>query len=314
MTTNNQSTLSTDPFDTFLARHTSGRRVIIITDPTLDALYGTRLPYEKIIVPQGEAHKTIATAEFVWRRLREMEADRSVFLVGFGGGIITDLTGFVASTYMRGVDFGFVATTLLAQVDAAIGGKNGVNLDGYKNMVGTFTLPKFVVADPTTLDTLPEREVRAAMGEVIKYGLIEDPEILELTDRGEVIGRCMAIKQRIVDADFREGGARKLLNFGHTYGHAVEKAVPGRYLHGEAVAIGMVEAAKMSVRLGFLTDQDLATIIAKIKGAGLPTECSETTFDELTSLIRSDKKRRGGTLDMILLRGIGRPFIHAVEL
>lgn len=301
-------------FDHLLAQHTTGRRVVVITDPTLERLYGHRLPYEKIIVPSGEEHKTIATAETVWRRLRELEADRTVFLVGFGGGIITDLTGFVASTYMRGVAFGFVATTLLAQVDAAIGGKNGVNLDGYKNMVGCFTLPQFVIADPATLDTLPQRELRAAMGEVIKYGVIEDPEILELTDRGEVIGRCMAIKQRIVEADFREGGQRKLLNFGHTYGHAVEKATSGRYLHGEAVAIGMAEAAKMSVRLGFLTEADLRTILAKIEAARLPTQCTEVSFEELTALIGSDKKRKGHTLDMILLRGIGRPFIHGVEL
>lgn len=301
-------------FEHLLAQQTAGRRVVVVTDPTLEGLYGGRLGYEKIIVPSGEAHKTIATAEMVWRRLREMEADRSVFLVGFGGGIVTDLTGFVASTYMRGVDFGFVATTLLAQVDAAIGGKNGVNLDGYKNMVGTFTLPKFVIADPTTLDTLPERELRAAMGEVIKYGLIDDPEILDLADRTEIIRRCMLIKQRIVELDFREGGERKLLNFGHTYGHAVEKAVPGRYLHGEAVGIGMVEAAKMSVRLGFLTEEDLKIVVKRIEDAGLPTFCNEVDFDVLSGLIGSDKKRRGGSLDMVLLKGIGQAFVHPVSL
>ena len=301
-------------FDEKLAERTAGRRVVAITEPALERLYGDRLPAERIVVPGGEEHKTLATAEAVWRRLREMEADRSVFLVGFGGGIVTDLTGFVASTYMRGVEFGFVATTLLAQVDAAIGGKNGVNLDGYKNMVGTFTLPQFVIADPAVLDTLPERELRAGMGEVIKYGLIEDPEILVLTDRAQVIGRCMEIKQRIVEADFREGGVRKLLNFGHTYGHAVEKAVPGRYLHGEAVAIGMVEAAKMSVRRGMLSEGDLAYITEKIEAAGLPTVCEGASFEELTALIRSDKKRKGNTVEMILLEGIGRPVICPIEL
>lgn len=300
---------------TLLAEQTATRRTIVITDHNVAKLYANLLEsYDVITFHAGEENKTLQTVEMIHRELLSKGADRSTMIVGFGGGLVSDVAGFVGSTYMRGVDFGFVATTLLAQVDAAIGGKNGVNLDGYKNIVGTFTLPKFVIADPEFLKTLPDRELQSGMGEVIKYGLLEDPEILELSDMSEIIRRSMFIKERIVQADFREGGLRKLLNLGHTYGHAIEKATMGKYSHGQAVAIGMAIAAKMSVDLGFMAQGEYGKILNYIEKAGLPIECPEVSFDKLTQIIRTDKKRKGNTLDMILLKGIGKPFIHTIEL
>ncbi|MEG0163534.1 MAG: 3-dehydroquinate synthase family protein, partial [Mucinivorans sp.] len=190
----------------------------------------------------------------------------------------------------------------------------GVNLDGYKNIVGCFTLPSFVIADPAFLETLPKNEFQSGMGEVIKYGLMADPEMLEMTDMQEIIRRSMAIKERIVEQDFRETGSRKLLNLGHTYAHAIEKATAGHYHHGQAVAIGLAIAAKMSVDMGFLAPAEYTKIIGYIKRAGLPTECNEVPFEQLTKLVASDKKCRNGKLDMILLKAIGQPFIHTIDL
>ncbi|MEG0163377.1 MAG: 3-dehydroquinate synthase [Mucinivorans sp.] len=298
-----------------LKEQTGDRHVVVITDSNIYGIYSSLIDsYEHIVIAPGEENKTLRTVEIIHRQLLALHADRSTMIVGVGGGIVTDVTGFVASTYMRGVDFGFVATTLLAQVDAAIGGKNGVNLDGYKNIVGTFTLPQFVIADPEFLKTLPADQMQAAMGEVIKYGLMADPEMLEISDITELVRRSMAIKQRIVESDFREGGERKLLNLGHTYAHAIEKATAGLYNHGQAVAIGLTIAAKMSVDLGFLTQPEYEKIVGYITRAGLPTSCPQVPIERLTELVASDKKCRNGKLDMILLRAIGQPFIHTITL
>lgn len=300
---------------TLLTEQCVGRRVVLIADQNIKKLYPALIePYAHVEFDATEQNKTIEAAQNLCRELLALGADRSTLIVGVGGGITTDVAGFVASTYMRGIDFGFVATTLLAQVDAAIGGKNGVNLDGYKNMIGTFSLPRFVVADPEMLETLPPRELRSAMGEVIKYGLIADPEILRSSDMSNIIGRSMAIKERIVTEDFRETGARKLLNFGHTYGHAVEKATAGKYHHGEAVGIGMAIACRISLDKGLLSQADYSQIIGYIRAAGLPVECPEVSMAELTKLIVSDKKRKGNTLQMILLRGIGQPVMYDINL
>lgn len=300
---------------TLLAQQTQTRSTIVITDSNVARLYPHIInEYPHIVMGTGEGIKTLKTVGEICAKLLEMQADRGVLLVGMGGGIVTDVVGFVASTYMRGVDFGFVSTTLVGQVDASIGGKNGVNLDGYKNIVGTFNLPKFIIADPAMLDTLPEEEFQAAMGEVIKYALIEDPSILELSDNKTIIERCMQIKQRIVESDFRESGERKMLNLGHTFGHAIEKAFPERYLHGQAVAIGICIAAEISVRLGFLPRAVFEQIETQLSSRGLPTKCEDTSIEELSTLVLADKKRKGSTVEMILLRGIGQAFIHPIKI
>jgi 3-dehydroquinate synthase len=228
----------------------TGRRVVAITDPVVDALYGERIRAhagDVIVVPGGEENKTFATVEAIHRRLIGMGADRRVFILAVGGGIVTDVAGFAASTYLRGVEFGFVATTLLSQVDASVGGKNGVNVGGFKNMAGVFNQPEFVLCDPEVLATLPPREFRAGLAEMIKAGIIADPvlfEILEarspedlLASPGILTGAIEAairVKAAIVEVDEREAGERRKLNLGHTVAHAIEH-LTREYNHGEAV-------------------------------------------------------------------------------
>lgn len=294
---------------------TAGRRVIFITDRNVERLYRDFFAdRERIVMDCGEKFKTLSTVERLHTDLLAMSADRHVFLVGMGGGIVTDTAGFVASTYMRGVDFGFVATTLVAQVDASVGGKNGVNLGGYKNIVGTFRKPSFVLCDPMFLSSLPERELRAAMGEVIKCALIASEGLLSVTDHQEMVMHCVAIKNSIVNEDFMEQGRRKLLNLGHTFGHSLEKCTNGeRYLHGEAVAIGLGIAARISERLGLLAGGERQRIEQIITSHGLQTHCpSDISPNALIAGAMSDKKRHDNQVDMILLEGIGRPIIKSL--
>jgi 3-dehydroquinate synthase len=245
---------------------------------------------------------------------------------------VTDITGFVASTYMRGVaGFGFVATSLLAQVDASVGGKNGVNLDGFKNMVGTFNQPDFVLCDQGMLDTLPERELRAGLAEIIKSGLIGDAELFgwfegvdsfdaflsnrELLHRSIV--RSVELKARIVGQDEREMGERKLLNLGHTFGHAIEKILPGRYLHGEAVAIGLCMAARISNRLGLLSAVDVERVTAVVEAMGLPSAflaVNEVSVEALLSAAASDKKHEADEIDFVLLAQPGKALRRRLAL
>ena len=214
-----------------------GARVIVITDENVYKHYAILIDrYEKIVIGLGEKNKTHETLTQIYSQLLAMGADRETYIVGFGGGIVTDIAGFAASTYMRGLRFGFVATTLLAQVDASVGGKNGVNVDGYKNMVGTFNQPDFVLCDLSVLQTLPRRELQAGMAEVIKSGLIMDATLFELFERYdlddflnkdnlllEAITGAVRVKKQIVDRDEKEQGDRKKLNLGHTFAHAIEK-------------------------------------------------------------------------------------------
>lgn len=301
---------------------TADKKTIIITDANLYCLYGAIIDrYPHIIIPTGEEHKTIETIGFIGRRLLEMGADRSSYLVGMGGGIVTDITGFVASTYMRGVGFGFVASSLLAQVDASVGGKNGVNLNGYKNIIGTFNQPDFVLCDLDMLKTLPRRELRAGMSEMIKCGLIRDSSLFDVFERegydgimadrellGKAIVAAVEIKASVVEADEKEAGERKLLNLGHTFGHAIEKST-SKYIHGEAVAIGIVIAARISVREGMLAESEYQRIVRAIRGLGLPTEAEGVDRKTLIRAAHSDKKKSGDCIEMILLEGIGRGVI-----
>lgn len=300
-----------------------GRRPVVITDSNLKTAYPALVePYPHVVIGLGETRKTLHTVEFIYRELLRLGADRGSYLVGIGGGIVTDITGFAASTYMRGVaGFGFVATSLLAQVDASVGGKNGVNLDGYKNIVGVFNQPDFVLCDQGMLSTLPERELRAGLAEVIKCGLIRDKALFELfenhtfesfTGDPELLHRAIAasveLKAAVVAADETERGERKLLNLGHTFAHAVEKCT-GRYLHGEAVGIGLCVAAGLSHKLGLLTASEKERIITVVQAMGLPTAvAAETgvTAAELLAAVASDKKREATEIDFVFMDGIGR--------
>lgn len=227
-------------------------RVVVVTDATVERFFAPLLaPYERLLVGQGEASKTLRTVGELYERLIDLGADRSTFILGVGGGIVTDVAGFVASTYMRGLRFGFVATTLLAQVDASVGGKNGVNVAGYKNMAGCFAQPDFVVCDPAMLCTLPDREFRAGLAEMVKAALIADGDLFAALERSsfaalreapeqlrDLITAAIRVKADIVGRDERERGERRKLNLGHTLAHAIEKC-SDRMNHGEAVAVGI---------------------------------------------------------------------------
>lgn len=232
-------------------------RVVVVSDSTIDRLYHSVLAqYDTVLIGLGESVKTMQTVEMIYRRFIELGVDRSTFVLAVGGGIVTDVAGFAASTYMRGVKFGFVSTTLLGQVDASVGGKNGVNVDGYKNMAGTFTQPQFVICDPALLRTLPEREFRAGLAEVVKAAIIADADLFGRIERttfealrtdtdllSDAVSAAIRVKADIVERDERESGDRRKLNLGHTLAHAIEKA-SNRMNHGEAVAVGTALIAR----------------------------------------------------------------------
>jgi 3-dehydroquinate synthase len=251
--------------------------VIIIADENVYNLYKKRMPSAKVIsVKTGENLKNLDTVEHILNELIRMEADRTTFLLGIGGGILCDIAGFVASIYMRGVRFGFISTTLLSQVDASVGGKNGVNFLGYKNMVGLFNQPDFVICDPDLLKTLPQRELLNGCAEIVKHSLIADKDLFEYLEENyqgiyaldrEVIERVVYdsvfIKSDVVDRDERERGERRKLNFGHTLGHAIEK-VTGT-THGESVGMGISAAVKVSESKGLLSQEDSSRVTTLLK-------------------------------------------------
>jgi len=310
-----------------------GKRVMIVTNETVAPLYLDRLKrtlgdfrVEAVILPDGEEYKTMETLNQVYTALLEARFDRKATLVALGGGVIGDITGFAAASYQRGVDFIQVPTTLLSQVDSSVGGKTGVNHPLGKNMIGAFHQPRCVVIDTDTLDTLPDRELRAGIAEVIKYGLIcdrpffdwleanmdrllaRDPEALAYA-----IHRSCQDKAQVVAEDERESGRRAILNLGHTFGHAIETGMGyGVWLHGEGVATGMVMAARMSRRLGWLDAEDLHRTEALIARAGLPVEPPpEITAERFAELMSVDKKVLDGQLRLVLLRGIGEAVVTA---
>ena len=294
-----------------------GRRVVVITDPNVLGHYGGIIEkYEHIVIGTGEENKTLATVESIYRRLIEMGADRKTYIVGFGGGIVTDVAGFAASTYLRGGEFGFVATSLLAQVDASVGGKNGVNVAGYKNMAGIFNQPDFVLCDTGSLATLPPREFRAGLAEMIKAGIIADSALFEvfenhtpdqlLADRAllaRAIVAAIKVKARIVEDDEREAGERRKLNLGHTVAHAVEK-LSREYNHGEAVGIGLATIVDVSVRLGLLAPETRDRIVATVEKSELPIRAGISKGKIIEALTR-DKKVEANALWLVAVRNIG---------
>lgn len=292
-------------------------RVIVITDVNIDRLYPDLVHrYDHIIIGSGEAIKSLQTIEMIYSRLMAMGADRSTFLLGIGGGIVTDITGFVAATYMRGVEFGFVSTSLLGQVDASVGGKNGVNVGGYKNMVGTFLQPRFVVSDVEMLRTLPRREFRAGMAEAVKSAIVGDAELFEFIERyaddklytdvealQNIVSRSVAVKSAIVAEDECEAGRRRVLNLGHTIAHAIEKSTH-ELNHGEAVAVGLSMIAHASAKLGMMLEGDAERVDALLAKLGFELELPVSLTNVLRE-VRYDKKKRDNILRVVLPESIG---------
>lgn len=305
-----------------------GRQVLVLSNTTVAPLYADRLHaaleglrWRAVDLPDGEQHKRIEQCERVWQELADLKAQRDACLIALGGGVIGDLGGFAAACYMRGIDFIQLPTTLLAMVDSSVGGKTAVNLPQGKNLVGAFWQPRLVLADVATLATLPEREYRAGLAEVLKYGAIGDlaffawledhAEALLARDEAaviEAVRRSCLHKAGVVERDERETGERALLNFGHTYGHALETL--GDYdtlLHGEAVAIGMVLAAELSARLGMAESAAAERLARLLTRLGLPTTRPEWARAEaMVNLMRLDKKALSDRLRLILWRDVGR--------
>jgi 3-dehydroquinate synthase len=311
-----------------IARHIKGKRVAIVTNTTVGPLYLDKLrdvlvmagkQVIDIVLPDGEEEKNWASLMKVFDVLLAEKCDRKTTLIALGGGVIGDLTGFAAASYMRGVPFIQVPTTLLAQVDSSVGGKTGINHPLGKNMIGAFYQPQAVIADTATLDTLPARELSAGIAEVIKHGVIIDTAFFDwceanmakLVGRDPValahaIQRSCEIKADVVRQDEREGGLRAILNFGHTFGHAIEAGLGyGEWLHGEAVGCGMVMAADLSHRMGFIDASIVTRIRSMVQAAKLPTEAPDLGIERWIELMQVDKKNEGGEIKFILLKPLG---------
>ncbi len=311
-----------------IAEHLPGQHAIVISDAQVAPLYAESLAatlgqarrVELLVVPAGEASKSLPQAEWLWNELLRLGADRHTVILAMGGGVVGDLAGFIAATFARGLPFVQLPTSLLAQVDSSVGGKVAVNLPGAKNIVGAFWQPRLVLADVDVLATLPEREYSAGMAEVIKYGVIADERLfhelethlpalqardpLVLTD---VIARCCEIKAEVVRDDEREtSGRRAILNYGHTFGHALESITQyGQFVHGEAIAIGMMCAARLAARLGRI-DGELAQRQQRLfQSLGLPTEMPAFDREKFLQIMRRDKKSQQGDLRLILPTRLG---------
>jgi 3-dehydroquinate synthase len=310
-----------------------GRRVAVVTNETVAPLYLNKvldslqgLDPVSIVLPDGEQYKTLEVLNRIYTALLENRCDRRTTLIALGGGVIGDMAGFAAATYQRGVPFIQVPTTLLAQVDSSVGGKTGVNHPLGKNMIGAFHQPQCVIIDTDTLSTLPDNELSAGLAEVIKYGLIGDPEFFAWLEQNLdrllardpqalafAIERSCADKAKVVAADEREAGQRALLNLGHTFGHAIETGAGyGNWLHGEAIATGMCMAADLSRRLGWLKPEDVLRIETLVRRAKLPTRAPKSlSSTQLRELMSVDKKVEAGKLRLVLPKGLGQSVITA---
>ena len=309
-------------------------RTVIVSNPVVAAhwlgplrerLVASGIAAESVLVPDGEAHKSWQVANDVVTRLLELRADRSTTIVALGGGVVGDIAGFAAAIYQRGVPFVQVPTTLLAQVDSSVGGKTGVNHPLGKNMIGAFYQPRAVLIDIDCLSTLPAREVAAGLAEVVKYGAIRSRDFFEWIEANlealvarepvaltHAIGESCRIKAEIVAADERESGQRALLNFGHTFGHAIEAAAGyGEWLHGEAVAAGMVLAAELSRRVTGLAPDEVPRIARLLERARLPIAPPPIPAARWVELMARDKKVAGGAMRFVLLEALGRATVRA---
>ena len=313
-----------------------GTKVLVVTNPVVNAHYGAAalaslreagFVSQLLVIEAGEEEKTPATVALIHNAAFEQKLERGSLIVALGGGVVGDMAGFAAASWLRGIAVVQVPTTLLAMVDASIGGKTGVNHPGGKNLIGAFHQPKLVLIDPLTLATLPEREFRAGMAEVIKYGVIGDGTLFSdleaaaladpaggLTSRQalgpallqQILERSAQAKAQVVAADEREGGLRAILNYGHTLGHVVEAVCGyGTYLHGEAVGIGMVAAGELALAMGLWSDQDQARQRAVIGAAGLPMAWPDLDPQAVLQCLQGDKKVRDGQVRFVLPTGIG---------
>ncbi|MCK6404381.1 MAG: 3-dehydroquinate synthase [Rhodocyclaceae bacterium] len=315
--------------------HLLRRNTLIVTNTTVAPLYLQQLTHTlenagvtclSCAIPDGEQYKNWVTLNQIFNAMLSTRCERTTTLIALGGGVIGDMGGFAAACYQRGMPFIQVPTTLLAQVDSSVGGKTAINHPLGKNMIGAFHQPRLVVADTETLNTLPDRELRGGLAEVIKYGLIRDIPFLEWLEQNlerllardadaltEAIYRSCATKAEIVAADERETGERALLNLGHTFGHAIETGVGyGNWLHGEAVAAGTMMAAELSATLGWIAARDVARIEALFLRAGLPVTGPRLGINKYIELMRHDKKVEDGRLRLVLLRSVGNAVVSDV--
>lgn len=309
--------------------------IYIVTNTTVAPLYAERLsktlekigkPVRTIVLPDGESYKDWKNLQLIFDDLLKFGADRQTMLVALGGGVIGDMTGFAAASFMRGIRFIQVPTTLLAQVDSSVGGKTGINHPLGKNMIGAFHQPAAVIADLNTLKTLPPRELSAGLAEVIKHGVIADAKFLDwieentsallacdTTAMAHAVLRSCEIKSAVVSADEREGGIRATLNFGHTFGHAIEAGMGyGEWLHGEAVGCGMVMGANLSYRLNFITQEDVDRLTKIIQSMNLPTNPPKFGAQRYIELMQVDKKTEGRQIRYVVLEKIGKALIKSV--
>jgi 3-dehydroquinate synthase len=301
-------------------------KVVVLTDLTIEAqlfpILKPSLPPESriISIAPGEQSKSLETAMSIWSQMMAFKIDRKSLVINLGGGVITDLGGFVASLYMRGIDFIQIPTTLLAQVDASVGGKTGVNFGGVKNIIGSFTQPKLVLVDISTLKTLPDREFNSGFAEILKHGLIKDPDYFQfvslkkprefsIPELMNIIEKSVRIKADIVQGDVKETmGTRKLLNFGHTIGHAIEATLIDLntpILHGEAISLGMMAEAKISELMGNLNGNDTQAIYDALKKASLPVSFPTISSQSIVQKMMFDKKNEGGVTKFTLLKRVG---------
>jgi 3-dehydroquinate synthase len=317
-------------------KHIKGTFTAVVTNETVAPLYADKVvktlesigqKVKLIVLPDGEAFKTWEVLQKIFDGLLENSADRKTTLLALGGGVIGDMTGFAAACYMRGIKFIQVPTTLLSQVDSSVGGKTGINHPLGKNMVGAFHQPQAVIADLDTLKTLPPEELAAGLAEVIKHGAIADSEFLSWIEKNQdalnkcdpaameyAVRRSCEIKSQVVAQDEKEGGIRAILNFGHTFGHAIEAGMGyGAWLHGQAVGCGMVMAADLSVRVGLLSEAEASRLKKIIEALHLPTQPPKLGVDRFMELMSVDKKAEGGEVRYILLNGLGQAKIQTVD-
>jgi len=307
-----------------LEKYLPSTQVVIVTDEKIKQYYQKDFPDVPIItIGTGEGIKTLASIETILKELIRFSCDRSSFIVGIGGGIVCDITGFAASTFLRGVNFGFVSTSLLSQVDASVGGKNGVNLDSYKNMIGVFNQPEFVICDIDLLNTLPKKEISNGFAEIVKHALIFDAHMFDFIEENKqkalnlnydtifrLVADSVKIKSQVVQRDEKESGERRKLNFGHTIGHAIEKIEKAG--HGRAVSMGMVAAAEFSRARHLISQEDVLRISSLLNGLNLPTTLNYNA-KEIISAAGKDKKKQGSNLFYIFLEQIGKAKVEKIS-
>lgn len=310
-------------------------KAVVITDTNVDRYQSDLLmdylrkftkDLHKYVIPAGENSKNLDTIQSIYKYLVSIKADRKTVLIALGGGVTGDITGFAAATFMRGISFVQVPTSLLAQADSSVGGKVGVDFEGYKNIIGSFYQPRFVYINVNTLKTLPIKELQAGMAEVIKHGLIKDRDFFEYIEKNiddiykfnenvlEYITEInCSIKGHVVEQDERESGLREILNFGHTYGHAIESAYGFKLLHGECVALGMVAAYKMALHLGKVNEKTCERVENVLQKAGLPIRLPGVDVDEVCRRMFYDKKVKNNKITFVLPEDIGKVYRTSFE-